>query len=64
MPCFIIRLQARIQELEKDLYYYKTTSRELKKKLREMSGSQESDKQVRKYFLPIRELLHVVITSP
>ncbi|XP_065844759.1 kinesin-like protein KIF27 [Oscarella lobularis] len=38
-------LQARIQELEKDLYYYKTTSRELKKKLREMSGSQESDKQ-------------------
>ena len=32
----------RIQQLEKDLYYYKTTSRELKRRLREASSSQDS----------------------
>ena len=29
---------ARIHQLEKDLYYYKKNSRDLKKKLREISG--------------------------
>ncbi|XP_062522363.1 kinesin-like protein KIF27 isoform X2 [Corticium candelabrum] len=31
----------KIQQLEKDLYYYKTTSRELKRRLREASNSQD-----------------------
>jgi len=44
----IIELENRTQQLEKDLYYYKKTSRELKKKLREkmasgMGTSLESD---------------------
>ena len=30
--------KAKIQQLEKDLYYYKKTSRDLKKKLRELAG--------------------------
>ena len=32
-------LEKKIQELEKDLFYYKKTSRELKHRLREMTGS-------------------------
>ena len=32
----LLILYFRIQQLEKDLYYYKKTSRDLKKKLREM----------------------------
>lgn len=32
----------KVQQLEKDLYYYKTTSRELKRRLREVSSSQDS----------------------
>ena len=48
--CFFFQseLEYRSQQLEKDLYYYKKTSRELKKKLREkmasgMGTSVESD---------------------
>ena len=32
-------LEKKVQELEKDLFYYKKTSRELKHRLREMTGS-------------------------
>ncbi len=38
----------RVLQLEKDLYYYKKTSRELKKKLRELlatSASPDVDRQ-------------------
>ena len=35
-------LEKRIQELEKDLFYYKKTSRELKHRLRDASGSSTS----------------------
>ena len=35
-------LEKRIQELEKDLFYYKKTSRELKHRLRDTSGSSTS----------------------
>ena len=35
-------LERRIQELEKDLFYYKKTSRELKYRLRDVSGSSTS----------------------
>ena len=35
-------LERRIQELEKDLFYYKKTSRELKHRLRDASGSSTS----------------------
>ncbi|XP_078252313.1 kinesin-like protein KIF27 isoform X2 [Rhinoraja longicauda] len=38
--------ESKIQELEKDLYFYKKTSRELKKKLRELAESQEQNQQV------------------
>lgn len=31
---------ARIHELEKDLYYYKKVSRDLKKKMRELAGKE------------------------
>lgn len=46
IPCS--ELENRAQQLEKDLYYYKKTSRDLKKKLREkmasgMGTSVESD---------------------
>ena len=46
--CFRSELESRAQLLEKDLYYYKKTSRDLKKKLREnmassMGTSVESD---------------------
>ena len=34
----------RIQQLEKDLFYYKKTSRDLKRKLREVLASQLSVK--------------------
>ena len=33
----VVSAMCRIAELEKDLYYYKTTSREFKKKLRNVS---------------------------
>ena len=48
IPCPFSELENRAQLLEKDLYYYKKTSRDLKKKLREkmaagMGSSIESD---------------------
>ena len=40
MPFFIFRsLERKIQELERELFYYKKTSRELKHRLREVSGA-------------------------
>ncbi|XP_072137683.1 kinesin-like protein KIF27 [Mobula birostris] len=38
--------ESKIQQLEKDLYFYKKTSRELKKKLRELGESQNQNQQV------------------
>ncbi|XP_042189389.1 kinesin-like protein KIF27 isoform X2 [Callorhinchus milii] len=38
--------QSKVQELEKDLFFYKTTSRELKKKLREVVAESLNQNQV------------------
>ncbi|KAH0628225.1 hypothetical protein JD844_009103 [Phrynosoma platyrhinos] len=37
--------KAKIQQLERDLFFYKKTSRELKKKLKELFGTSSSDTQ-------------------
>ena len=42
MNYFIRSLERRIHELEKDLFYYKKTSRELKHRLREVNSSSTS----------------------
>ena len=37
--CLVFHFLCRIHQLEKDLFYYKKTSRDLKKKLRELLAS-------------------------
>ena len=39
-------LEAKINSLEKDLYYYKKTSRDLKKRVKELSGEKRADKSL------------------
>lgn len=39
-------LEAKINSLEKDLYYYKKTSRDLKKKVKELSGEKRAEKSL------------------
>ena len=39
----VVALEAKLKAVEKDLYYYKKTSRELRKKVQELSGEMKGD---------------------
>ena len=39
----VVALEAKLKAVEKDLYYYKKTSRDLRKKVQELSGEMKGD---------------------
>ena len=39
----VLALEAKLKAVEKDLYYYKKTSRDLRKKVQELSGEMKGD---------------------